>query len=74
MAQPKPSAAQALYGHLPSAVPALSTQRQPKSLANALWPTLAPPKPPPPKPRGLPWSEVDPRIARRAGLVRIGRF
>jgi hypothetical protein len=41
MAQPKPSAAQALYGHLPSAAREPSTQRQPKSLADAMWPGLS---------------------------------
>jgi hypothetical protein len=38
MAQPKPSAAGALYPHLRSAAREPSTQRQPKSLADAMYP------------------------------------
>jgi hypothetical protein len=40
MAQREPSAAQALYKHLPSAVPEPSTQRR-NSLGDALWPSLS---------------------------------
>jgi hypothetical protein len=39
-AMPKPSAAQSLYRHLPSAIPEPSTQRR-NSLGNALWPSLS---------------------------------
>ena len=40
MTQPKPSAAQALWGHLPSALPEPSTQRR-NSLGDAMWPQLS---------------------------------
>ena len=46
MAQPKPSAAQALYPNLPSATPNEVAQSNRPSLGDALWPSLTP-KPPP---------------------------
>ena len=54
----EPSAAQALYGHLPSAVRPEVKQRQP-SLADALWPSLSP-KPPPN------WHREDIALIQRA--------
>jgi hypothetical protein len=48
MAEQRPTAAQALYGHLPSGTPAIvERRREPASVGAALWPTLGPqPKPP----------------------------
>jgi hypothetical protein len=71
-----PTAAQALYGHLPSAGRE-PLQRQQPSLAEALYPSLVPkPKPPtnPARPRqtreqAFDWSNVDPNWARLVGLV-----
>jgi hypothetical protein len=48
MADRKPSAAEALYGHLPSQLPERPAQRSSISVADAMWPALAPkPKAPP---------------------------
>jgi len=72
------SAATALYPHLPSAAREPVQQAQP-TLANALYPSLAP-KPPQPAPRPIrslewtrDWSTVDPRYARMVDLVPKGR-
>jgi hypothetical protein len=73
-----PSAAAALYPNLKSGTPDVVQQRQQPTLADALYPSLAPkPKPPAPKPtRSIEeirdWSHVDPGYARLVGLVPKG--
>jgi hypothetical protein len=47
MAQHEPTAAEALYGHLPSQKDNAAKQQQRPSLAEAMWPR---PKPKPPNP------------------------
>jgi hypothetical protein len=59
MAQPKPSAAQALYGHLRQGTPNEVAQPNRPSLGNALWPSLTP-KPPPG------WHREDVALIQRA--------
>ena len=81
MAQQIPkSAATALYGHLPSAAREPVQSAQP-TLANALYPALAP-KSPQPQPVSRPrltreqafdWSNVNPRWAALVGLVRTNK-
>jgi hypothetical protein len=76
-----PSAAAALYSHLPSAARAPVQQRRtPQSVADALYPALAPkPQPPAPKPKISPeeaahfWRNVDESWARSIGLVKVRR-
>jgi hypothetical protein len=58
MAPREPSAAQALYGHLPSAARPEVKQR-PGTLGDALWPSLTP-KPPPN------WHREDIALIQRA--------
>ena len=41
MAQREPSAAQALYGHLPSASREPAQQRRQPTVADAMWPSLS---------------------------------
>jgi hypothetical protein len=76
-----PTAAQALYGHLPSAEPAPPPRQQPASVAAAMYPQLTP-QPPQPQPAPRPirsaewvrdWSGVDRNYARMVGLVPKGR-
>jgi hypothetical protein len=70
-----PTAAQALYGHLPSVEPAPPPRQQPASVAAAMYPSLIPkPSPPAPRPRltreqAFDWSNVDPNYARMVGLM-----
>jgi hypothetical protein len=43
----RPTAAEALYGHLPRAEPVQRPQRNTSSIGQAMWPSLGPqPKPP----------------------------
>jgi hypothetical protein len=66
----RPSAAEALYGHLKSQVPERPAQRPAGgSVADAMWPNLAPKPKPPPNPdrerllRGL--RELNARLGAR---------
>jgi hypothetical protein len=79
MQQIPKSAAAALYPHLKTGTPDVVERRQqPSSIANALYPDLAPKsKPPAPKSRprltreqAFDWSNVSPEFARMVGLVR----
>jgi hypothetical protein len=83
MAERPMSAAASLYPHLPHDAGQPPPRGAQPTLANALYPSLAP-KPPQPQPAPRPrprltreqafdWSNVDPRWARLVGLVRTNK-
>jgi len=85
VAQREPTAAQALYGHLPSAVRPEVSQSKP-NIADAMWPGLTPKPPPNWHPEAVSLiqraSGSNAEIARRYGITKtvvehirkLGRF